>query len=492
MNYQKDCRQWLTFVTVRECVADIGTDHAYIPIYLTEHKKVKKAFAMDVNEGPLIRAEEHVREAGLKEQIKMRRSNGLEKLSPGEVEAVIIAGMGGGLVMRILTEGQAVAETLQECILQPQSEIAKVREFLLQNGYQIVQEEMVLDEGKYYPMMRVVPSKESEREKWDETQLRYGKLLLEMRHPILEQYLKREEQLKAEITGKTGSSERGTYHKETGRTQRGACLHQERTEVLCSVKDIMAMIEGTYPKSAALGFDNVGLQAGRSEKEVRRIYWRWMRTDAVIEEAIAQEADMLITHHPLIFSPLKHITDEDFIGRRLLKLIRSDISYYAMHTNYDVLGMAELSGQILGLTDTEVLDVTMNTQTKEEGIGRVGSLPKEMTLEECCVYVKHKLKLGSVKVFGDMKQPVKRLAVSPGSGKSAIAPAVSKGADVLVTGDIGHHEGLDAAAQGVSVIDAGHYGTEYIFMEDMKRFLEERLPAAKIITAPVVHPFQVL
>ncbi len=126
--------------TVRGCVADIGTDHAYIPIYLTEHKKVKKAFAMDVNEGPLIRAE------------------GLEKLSPGEVEAVIIAGMGGGLVMRILTEGQAVAETLQECILQPQSEIAKVREFLQQNGYQIVQEEMVLDEGKYYPMMRVVNS----------------------------------------------------------------------------------------------------------------------------------------------------------------------------------------------------------------------------------------------------------------------------------------------------------------------------------------------
>ena len=231
-------------------------------------------------------------------------------------------------------------------------------------------------------------------------------------------------------------------------------------------KDIMAMIEGTYPKSAALGFDNVGLQAGRSEKEVRRIYLALDTTDAVIEEAIAQEADMLITHHPLIFSPLKHITDEDFIGRRLLKLIRSDISYYAMHTNYDVLGMAELSGQILGLTDTEVLDVTMNTQTKEEGIGRVGSLPKEMTLEECCVYVKHKLKLGSVKVFGDMKQPVKRLAVSPGSGKSAIAPAVSKGADVLVTGDIGHHEGLDAAAQGVSVIDAGHYGTCLLYTSD--------------------------
>ena len=106
-------------VTVRECVADIGTDHAYIPIYLTEHKKVKKAFAMDVNEGPLIRAEEHVREAGLKEQIKMRRSNGLEKLSPGEVEAVIIAGMGGGLVMRILTEGQAVQRHYKSAFCSP-------------------------------------------------------------------------------------------------------------------------------------------------------------------------------------------------------------------------------------------------------------------------------------------------------------------------------------------------------------------------------------
>lgn len=260
--------------------------------------------------------------------------------------------------------------------------------------------------------------------------------------------------------------------------------------MLC--REIMAMIEGTYPKSAALGFDNVGLLAGRSEKEIHRIYLALDATDEVIGQAIARKADMLITHHPLIFSPMKHITDEDFIGRRLLELIRHDISYYAMHTNYDVLGMAELSGTVLGLTDTKVLDVTLNTEMKEEGIGRIGTLPEEMTLEECCVYVKHKLKLGSVKVFGDMKQKVHTMAVSPGSGKSAIDPAIQKGADVLVTGDIGHHEGLDAAAQGMAVIDAGHYGTEYIFMDDMKRFLEERLPAAEIITAPVVHPFQVL
>ena len=181
-------------VTVRECVADIGTDHAYIPIYLTEHKKVKKAFAMDVNEGPLIRAEEHVREAGLKEQIKMRRSNGLEKLSPGEVEAVIIAGMGGGLVMRILTEGQAVAETLQECILQPQSEIALVREFLRVRNFQILNEDMILEDGKYYPMMKVSQQKAAEQTKIlpQEVADAFGPVLLQKRHPVLKEWLERE------------------------------------------------------------------------------------------------------------------------------------------------------------------------------------------------------------------------------------------------------------------------------------------------------------
>ena len=256
--------------------------------------------------------------------------------------------------------------------------------------------------------------------------------------------------------------------------------------------ELTSWLEKKYPSDAAEDWDNVGLLAGDDTNEISHVFLALDLTEETLAEAIEDGADMIITHHPMIFSGIKKINNHSFTGRKILTLIQKGLVYYAMHTNYDVLGMAELSGQILGLTDTEVLDVTMNTQTKEEGIGRVGSLPKEMTLEECCVYVKHKLKLGSVKVFGDMKQPVKRLAVSPGSGKSAIAPAVSKGADVLVTGDIGHHEGLDAAAQGVSVIDAGHYGTEYIFMEDMKRFLEERLPAAKIITAPVVHPFQVL
>ena len=254
--------------------------------------------------------------------------------------------------------------------------------------------------------------------------------------------------------------------------------------MLC--KEIVQVIEAAYPREAALDFDNVGLLVGRAEKEVKRVY---IALDATDVEA---GADMLITHHPLIFSPLKKVTDEDFVSRRVVKLIQNDISYYAMHTNYDVLGMAELAEKILGIRDSEVLDITMEKDGKPEGIGRIGELEKPMTLEECCVYVKHKLNLGSLKVFGDMQAEVSRLAISPGSGKTAIAAAIAKGADVLVTGDIGHHDGLDAVEQGLAVIDAGHYGTEYIFIDDMRRFLEDKLPVLDVITTPVIHPFQVI
>lgn len=257
-------------------------------------------------------------------------------------------------------------------------------------------------------------------------------------------------------------------------------------------KEITDIIESVYPKSVALGFDNVGLQAGRRDKEVRKVYLALDATEEVISNAIAWGADLLITHHPLIFSPLKAVTDENFVCRRILTMIRNDIAYYAMHTNYDVLGLSSLLGERLGLTGTEILDVTMESGDNTEGIGRIGDLKSAKPLKECCAFVKERLDLENVKVFGDLSCEVKRLAVSPGSGKSAVSPALAKGADVLVTGDIGHHDGLDALEQGLCIIDAGHYGTEYFFMEDMKCFLTERCPELVIETEDVKIPFQIV
>ncbi len=258
--------------------------------------------------------------------------------------------------------------------------------------------------------------------------------------------------------------------------------------MLC--KDIMKVIETTYPKHAALEWDNVGLLVGRMDKDVKKIYVALDVTDEVIDETIAMKADMLITHHPLLFSPLKQITDEYFIGGRVVKLLQHDISYYAMHTNYDVLGMAALSGEILGLSDMEVLEVTDSEQM--QGIGRVGLLANDLLLRECCELVKKRFQLDGVKVFGDLDKKVKRVAISPGSGKHMTELAIAKGADVFVTAEIDHHEGIDSVAQGMAIIDAGHYGLEHIFVGDVAGFLQKMLADIEVVMAKKQHPFQMV
>lgn len=268
--------------------------------------------------------------------------------------------------------------------------------------------------------------------------------------------------------------------------------------MLC--RHIMDVIEKSYSKAYALEWDNVGLLAGRVDKEVKRIYVALDATDAVVDESIAIEADMLITHHPLIFGSMKRITNQDFIGDRLIKLIQNDISYYAMHTNYDVLGMAELSGKMLHMKNAGVLEVTghsaipniLDTAGCPEGIGRIADLEHVVTLKQCACEVKQTFSLESVKVFGNLDSKIRRIAICPGSGKSVLGTAVEKGADVLITGDIGHHEGIDAVAQGLAVIDAGHYGIEHIFVEDMKRYLTQHLKGVCVEGEPVRHPFVVI
>ena len=122
-----------SMVTTGGILADIGTDHAYVPIALVQRQKIKGAIAMDINEGPLARAQEHIRAARLEEYIQTRLSDGAEALLPNEADSILIAGMGGELILHILTEGESVCSTAKELILQPQSEIHKVREYLRQH-----------------------------------------------------------------------------------------------------------------------------------------------------------------------------------------------------------------------------------------------------------------------------------------------------------------------------------------------------------------------
>lgn len=258
------------------------------------------------------------------------------------------------------------------------------------------------------------------------------------------------------------------------------------------VKKLTEWLMEKYPPSAAEDWDNVGFLVGDDREEVSHVFLALDLTEHTLQEAVAAGADMIVTHHPMIFSGMKKINNHDFTGRKVLSLIRHRIQYYAMHTNYDILGMAELSADYLELTDRQVLAVTEQKENGVEGFGRVGMLPRRMKLKECAEFVKHALRLGEVKVYGDLEAEVERAAVCTGSGKSMLENAISSGAQVYVTGDIDHHTGIDAVDKGIALIDAGHYGTEYIFMDAMKQELEKAFPDLKVSCAEVVSPYTML
>ena len=257
-------------------------------------------------------------------------------------------------------------------------------------------------------------------------------------------------------------------------------------------REIITLLQEQSPEEFACDWDNVGLLVGDFDQEIKKAYIALDATEETIAEAVAEGVDLLLTHHPMIFKGLKKVNTQDFTGRRVVRLIQNHISYYAMHTNFDVRGMAALAAERMGLTDCAVLDVTCEGENGCEGIGRVGMLPEEMTLKACIEQVKQAYDVDMVKVFGDLNQKVRRVAICPGSGKSVISCALGAGAGVLVTGDIDHHEGIDAADQGLAIIDAGHYGVEKLFIPYMAQYLRNRTEGIEIVEQPVKQPFHYL
>lgn len=188
-------------VTAGFRLADVGTDHGYIPIYLVLEGKIPSAIAMDIRTGPLNRAKEHIAAYGLEDKIETRISDGVAALRRGEADSVLIAGMGGGLVQKILSEGDGVLEDVRELILQPQSEIPQVRKYLMEHGYVIVDEDMVKEDGKFYPMMKVhkMTGGSSDVQKDRVLENAFGPVLLKKKHPVLLEWLDYEFQVTEKI-----------------------------------------------------------------------------------------------------------------------------------------------------------------------------------------------------------------------------------------------------------------------------------------------------
>lgn len=255
--------------------ADVGCDHGYIAIHLILSGRAERVIAMDVNSGPLKRAGQHIRKYGLAEQIETRLSDGMEALRDGEAESVICAGMGGKLVCGILERSLPLAKGMKQLILQPQSEIHIVRAWLREHDFAIAAEDMVFEDGKYYPMMRAVPVLQDSMRKafvgqdsmcrgsMRQTSMRkdadgleqhirdrYGPCLLASAHPVLWQYLQKEHDTCENILR---SLERAS---DAGETRRNELIHR-----LCEIELAESYLRGIHSGQTA--------DAERSADEMR-------------------------------------------------------------------------------------------------------------------------------------------------------------------------------------------------------------------------------
>ncbi len=235
-----------------------------------------------------------------------------------------------------------------------------------------------------------------------------------------------------------------------------------------SVADIVEVMEGLAPSGLAESWDNPGLQAGNKKWPVKHIWVALDPLPLVVTAAIKDKADLLITHHPLIFHPIKSIDFSSPLGRIILKAANHKLSIFSSHTNLDSVqgGINDILAAKIGLKNLKVLGLKKDDE-KQEGIGRIGELNKAMTLKSLVGMVKEKFKLGYIKFTGDADLPVERVALCSGSGGSMMDDFFRSGAQAYITGDIGYHGALDAKNRGLGLIDLGHFASEHIIVKEL-------------------------
>ena len=222
---------------------------------------------------------------------------------------------------------------------------------------------------------------------------------------------------------------------------------------MSTVRDIFQTLCQAAPLELQMDFDNSGFLLGHGDHQVTRALLTLDVTDAVIDEAIREKAELIVSHHPLIFHPLHSVTDDTPEGRRILRLIENGIAVISMHTNLDIAegGVNDVLMTALGIQTESVLD--------ENGCGRVGVLDAKLSMPEFLPRVKEALRCNGLRYIDAGKQ-VYRVAVMGGSGADSLDRAATLGCDTYVTSDIKYHQFQKALDLGINLIDADHFSTE--------------------------------
>lgn len=260
---------------------------------------------------------------------------------------------------------------------------------------------------------------------------------------------------------------------------------------MTKVRQIVDFLLRKYPLDLASSFDvgKVGLQFGSLSKKVKKVMIALDGTSAVVDEAIENNVDLLITHHPFLFSPILNLDYNSPLGKKMLKVFKHELNLFSMHTNFDCAldGMNDLLATILGFDNVYAVPEVPTA----DSFMRIGTID-ELSLAEFAYLVKETLNEETVRVVGDLDSKIKKVAVLGGSGGSYCVAAKKLGCDCIITGEVKQNNAIDAIEYGMNIVEVSH-SVEALFKEYIKKMLEEAFPEVDFILSTAdINPFKCL
>ncbi len=458
------------FVSGKGTVCDVGTDHAYLAVELIKSGKCEKVIASDINPNPLESARKTVEKYGVADKVELVLSDGLENINLDGVTDIVIAGMGGETIVKILENHIYTSDNSIRYILQPMTKHEIVRKWLCEYGFQKLSEKAVEDGGKIYTVIcaeRESIEYESNISELTEIESISGFFAHD------DEIGKKYRQQKAESLAKASESLR-----KSGRINDAvhySALSRklvEGTEVK-NIKEIYDFLNEKYPFSLQEQWDNSGLLVN-SFSPCSGILLALDITNGVVTEAIHKETDLIISHHPVIFHPLKKI---DYMNP-VYRLIKHDISAICMHTNLDIAEGGTNTTIVKKIA--EKLEIASTEPLEDSGLGHIIELKDLIDTDDFSAILKEIFGNEHIRVSRFQTSSILRFAVCSGSGGSLLRLAREKDCDALVTGDVKHDVWIDANNQYMTVFDCGHFHTENLVLWELRRVLEEKFPLLDI------------
>jgi dinuclear metal center YbgI/SA1388 family protein len=258
---------------------------------------------------------------------------------------------------------------------------------------------------------------------------------------------------------------------------------------MSTVQTLCEWLERFAPTSLAEEWDNVGLLVGDRGANVERVMTCLTLTPDSVDEAVAGRADLVVTHHPLPFRPLKRVTSDTVAGRLLLRLIQAGVAVYSPHTAFDS-ARGGINGQLasgLGLSDVLPLVAADDERHAQLGAGRYGRTATSVALDALAEHVKQFLAIDRVRVVGPADRPIEKVALACGSGGEFLSAARRLGCDCLVTGETNFHSCLEAESTGVALVLTGHFASERFALETLAADMQQHFPDAQIWASRQEH-----